>query len=131
MRSCEDIILNFRYDQEMQKYMKLNYDLSHKYADLGEVKMTTKTKELAAKRLGELIRKIKYAKTEAEMVQRFWTDIFNIVESMGKNAGAVTSYLSDEEKKKKFDYLFDYMKSSYVDWKKINEIAFDITSTFN
>ena len=111
--------------------MKLNYDLSHKNVNLEEVKMTTKTKGLAAQRLGELIRKVKYAITEAKMVQRFWTDIFNIVESLGKTASAATSYLSDEEKKKKFEYLFDYMKSSYDDWKKIKEIALDITNTFN
>ena len=111
--------------------MELTIGLSDKKQQLEQVAMTTVTKGWAAKRLEELIRKVKLAITEAEMVQRFWTDIFNIVESLGKDATAATSYLSNEEKKKKFEYLFEYMRSSFKDWQKINEIALDITNEFN
>ena len=114
----------------MKNYMSLHMDLKSKQLDFNQVVMTTEAKVLATKNLEDLIRKVHFAIKEAKMITNFWTNISSNVEDMGKQAMAATKYLSADEKRKKFDYLFEYLKSSFEDWKHIKEIAVQISNAF-
>ena len=114
----------------MENYKVLKFNLQDKVNELEQVAMTTTTKQLASKRLDELIRKIKHAIKEAKDVQKFWTDIFNVVESLRKHASMAKGYISNEEKKKKFEYLFDHLNSLFDDWKRNKEIAIKVAKIF-
>ena len=111
--------------------MQLTMDLGEKKMFFKEVIMTTETKMEASKKLEVLIRKITNAITEARMISRVWTDIYQEVEDMRKTASAGKSYMSDKEKKTKFEKIFEYLNGTVEDWKVIKKLALTITNTFN
>ena len=115
----------------MDNYKMLKFSLQNKLNEFDQVAMTTTTKQLASERLDGLIRKIGHAIKEAKYVQKFWTDISNRVASLRKKASMAKGYISNEEKKKNFDYLLDHLKSLYDDWKRNKEIAIEVAKIFN
>ena len=123
--------LFFRFDDEIDNYKMLKLSLQNKLNEFDQVVMTTTTKQLASERLDGLIRKIEHAIKETKYVQKFWTDTSNVVESLRKHASMAKGYISNEEKKEKFEYLFDHLKSLFDDWKRNKDIAIQVAKIFN
>ena len=121
-----------RFDEELTKYMELSKDLTNKEIALNKIGMSIETKKASTEKLTLIIHKIQNAIDEARKVTDVWIVISEEIKSMKTEASVARNNLPQgEEKKEKFDELYDYLSSTYEDWKSIQVQGLELTNVFN
>merc|ERR1712156_311068 len=123
--------LKGKFDDAMADYKRLATELMKGNENLHKVTMTTLSKSTASARLEILLGKINNAISEATRIRDTWININDEVNNMRIEAESGKDLLTKDEKKIKFEYVFNYLNATTTDWKAIQGLALTITNTFN